>query len=200
MNLTRQNKLTKLADYRSGIGVEHPMLLRGAGIVTIAAACTSAGNALALTLVSLVLCLVMSVVYIFERGEYRQPMRSMVYLVPSAGMTCLCGLAVNAVSPATAQSLGPYLPLLAVDSLVLARVQADAPFLPPTQAMPEALGLWWLYAATALPIGILREILGQGTLFGHAFFIPGGVQGMNRPFMGFVLLGFALALKQKRQK
>lgn len=176
--------------------MEHPMMLQGAGIATIAAACTSAANALALTLVMLVMCAALSVVYMFERNEYIQPMRSLLYFLPSALLAGLCGLAVNAVSTATAQSIGLYLPLVAADSLVLARLQADAPFLPPAQALPEALRLWWLYAVMALPIGLLREIIGQGTIFGHAFLF-GGVQGMNLPFVGFIMLGFGLAIKRK---
>ena len=187
-----------MVNYESGMGQEHPMLRRGAGIVSIAAACTSAANALTLVLVMLVLCTAMSFLYIFERGEYRQPMRTMIYLVPSTMLTGLCALAVNAVSPETARSIGMYLPLLAVDSLVLARLQADAPFLPPAQALPEGLGLWWLYAAAALPIGLLREIFGQGTVFGHAFFLHGGASGMNLPFIGFIMMGFALAVKRRR--
>ena len=42
------------------------MITHGAGMVTIAAACTSAANALSLTLIMLVLCAAMSVVYMFE--------------------------------------------------------------------------------------------------------------------------------------
>jgi Na+-translocating ferredoxin:NAD+ oxidoreductase RnfE subunit len=200
MNLTRPNQLTRFTDYRSGVGMEHPMLLRGAGIVTIAAACTSAANALALTLIMLVLCLSISVVYIFERGEYRQPMRTVIYLVPSAILMCLCGLAVNAVSPTTAQSLGMYLPLAAVDSLVLARLQADAPFLPPAQAMPEALALWWLYAVVALPVGALRELFGRGTVFGWRLLLSVNAGGMHLAFAGFLLSGFALAVWQGKHK
>ena len=87
-----------------------------------------------------------------------------------------------------------YLPLLAADALVLARVQPDAPFVSPSDALPKAIRLWWLYAATALPIGLLREMLGRGTVFGHRLFFNPAVGGMNLPFAGFILLGFALAI------
>ena len=197
MNLTRQYRISRISNYESGIGVEHPMITHGAGMVTIAAACTSAANALSLTLIMLVLCAAMSVVYMFERGEYIQPMRSMIYFVPSAIIACLCGLAVNWISEETARSIGMYIPILAADSLVLARLQADAPFLPPAQALPEALGLWWLYAVLALPIGVLREIIGHGTVFGHAFFISIGAQGTNLTFAGFIMLGFGLAIRRR---
>jgi electron transport complex protein RnfE len=196
--LARPTGFSRVVSYENGMGEEHPLLQRGAGAASIAAACTSAGSALTLTLVMLVLCLAMGVVYIYERGEYRQPMRTVLYLVPSAFITGLCALAAGATVPDTLRRIGMYLPLLAVDALVLSRLQADAPFLPPTQALPEALRLWWLYAVAAMTVGALREWLGQGTIFGWHLLLPGGIGGMNLAFAGFILLGFVLAVKRRR--
>lgn len=176
--------------------VQSPMLVHGAGTVTIVAACSSAMNALSLALIMLVLCIAASVVYMFEREEYIQPMRTIVYFVPSAILTFVCGIVLNALSPQTAENLGMYLPILAADAIVLARLEEDAPFVPPTQALPEALKLWWMYAALALPIGILREILGAGSIFGHMIFLKGSVEAMTYPFVGFIMLGFGLAIVQ----
>jgi Predicted NADH:ubiquinone oxidoreductase, subunit RnfE len=175
-------------------GLRHPMMLHGAGIATIAAACTSAGNALALSLIMLALCCGMAMVYIYERGEFIRPMLGVIYLVPAAFIACAAGIVVHWTSPGTAASLGMYLPLAAADSLVLARLQPDSPFLSPSDALPSAVSLWWLYAVMALPIGLLREILGSGTIFGFGFFIRINASGMNLPFAGFIMLGFGLAI------
>lgn len=193
----KYNKSAHLSEHPEERTMRHPMLVHGAGIVTIAAACNSAMNALSLSLIMLVLCASTSVVYMFEREEYIQPMRTTVYFVPSALLTFVCGLVLNALSPQTAESLGMYLPILAADAIVLARLEEDAPFVPPTQALPEALRLWWMYAALALPIGILREILGAGSVFGHSISFAGGIEAMNYPFAGFIMLGFGLAIIQK---
>ena len=174
--------------------VTHPMLLHGAGIATIAAACTSGANALVLSAVMLALCSGMALIYVFERGEYIQPMLSVLYLVPSAFIACGCGIVLNAFSVGTAAGLGMYLPLTAADALVLARLQPDSPFVSPSDALPAAIRLWWLYAAMALPVGLLREILGKGTVFGMHLFFRLSVQGMNLPFAGFIMLGFGLAI------
>ena len=174
--------------------VIHPMLLHGAGIATIAAACTTAANALALSVIMLALCSGMALIYVFERAEYIQPMLSVLYLVPSAFIACGCGMVLNTVSVGTAASLGMYLPLTAADALVLARLQPDSPFVSPSDALPEAIRLWWLYAAMALPIGILREILGRNTVFGMHLFFRFSVKGMNLPFAGFIMLGFGIAI------
>lgn len=174
--------------------LQHPMLLHGAGIATIAAACTSAANSMALSVIMLALCSGMALIYIFERYEYIQPMLSVLYFVPAAFIACGSGIILNTFSAATSASLGMYLPLTAADALVLSRLQPDSPFLPPSDALPSAIRLWWLYAAMAVPIGLLREILGKGTVFGHRLFFNPAVSGMNLPFAGFIMLGFGLAI------
>lgn len=178
----------------------NPMLIHGAGIATVAAACSSAINAVALTLIMLVLCAAMSVVYMFEREEYIQPMRTLIYFVPAVMLTFVSGIVLNAVSPRTAESLGIYLPILAADAIVLARLEEDAPFVPSSQALPEALKLWWMYAVLALPIGALREILGKGEIFGCSISFLDGSEALTYPFAGFIMLGFGMAIVQKLNK
>lgn len=199
MNSRRYSRLLRPVGYDAAEGENHPMLLHGAGIATIAAACTSGVNALALSVIMLLLCVAMSVIYMYERGEYIQPMRSVVYFVPSALLACGCGLLLNAVAPSAAAAIGLYLPVAAADSLVLARLQADSPFVPPSESLPEAMRLWWLYALMALPIGLLREAAGNGTVFGLPFLFRLHARGTERPFMGLLLLGFGLALYRSRR-
>ncbi|MBQ1442033.1 MAG: hypothetical protein IIZ08_08985 [Clostridia bacterium] len=172
----------------------HPMLVHGAGIATIVAACTSASNALTLSLIMLALCSAMALIYIFERSEYIQPMLSVLYFAPAAIIACVFSIIAASVSVRTASDIGMYLPLTAVDALVLSRIQPDSPFVQPSESLPNAIRLWWLYATMALPTGILREILGSGTLFGFRLFFNPAVGGMKLPFAGFIMLGFGLAL------
>lgn len=177
--------------------IQHPMLIHGAGIATIAAACTSSANALALSVIMLLLCSGMAMIYIFERGEYIQPMLNTIFFVPAAFIACACGIILNAVSTGTASGIGMFLPLTAVDALVLARLQPDSPFVSPSDSLPSAVRLWWLYAVMAVPTGVVRELLGKGTFFGVRFFFNPGVGGMNLPFAGFIMLGFGLALYKR---
>ena len=187
MNSKRHSRITEK-------DLTHPMLLNGAGIATLAAACTSAANSLALSVIMLALCSGMARVYIFEKGEYIQPMLSVLYFVPAAFIVCGGSMLLNTFSMATSSGIGMYLPLLAADALVLARLQPGSPFVSPSDALPAAIRLWWLYAAMALPIGLVREVLGKGTLFGQRLFLHPAVSGMHLPFAGFIMLGFGLAI------
>ncbi len=194
MNSRRRSRTTSLTSFDRTVGVKHPMLVHGAGIATIAAACTSAGNALALSVIMLALCCAMAMVYIFERGEYIRPMLTILYFVPAAFIACGCAMLLHLISPGTASGIGMYLPLVAADALVLARLQPESPFVSPSDSLPAAVSLWWLYAVMALPTGMVREILGSGRLFGFRLFFDPGVKGMEMTFAGFILLGFGLAI------
>ena len=174
--------------------LRHPMLINGAGAATIAAACTSAANSLSLSAVMLVLCCGMAMVYIFERGEYMPPMLGVIYFVSSAFIACFCGKMLILISEVTADSIGMYLPLAAADALVLARLQPDSPFISPSDALPHALRRGWLYAVMAVPVGLLREVWGSGSLFGAHIFLPLIPGGLKLPFAGFIMLGFGLAI------
>ncbi len=196
----KYSKSPYIAEYADERASRHPMLIHGAGIATIAAVCTSASNALWLSLIMLVLCVAMGAVYLFEREEYIQPMRTIVYFVPAVIITFLCGWGLSAIAPQTAAELGAYIPLLAADSIVLARLEDDAPFVPITHALPEAIGLWWLYAVTAVPIGILRELLASGSIFGKILIKSFSIDAAAYPFMGFIMLGFGLAIVQANHK
>lgn len=197
MRYSKSPYITEYADERAS---RHPMLIHGAGIATIVAVCTSAGNALCLSLIMLVLCVAMAAVYLFERDEYIQPMRTIVYFVPSSIITFLCGWLLTRIAPHTAADLGAYIPLLAADAVVLARLEEDAPFVPLTHALPEAIGLWWLYAVTALPIGMLRELLAKGSVFGYTLIKSLSIDAAAYPFAGFIMLGFGLAVVQAMHK
>lgn len=200
MNLKRQGRNLFFDGYEASGGLKHPMIIHGCGVTTVVAACTTGLGALAVSAIMLTLCLLMGVIYIYERGEYLQPMRSMLYFVPSALTACLCGLLLNYAAPGTAGRLGMYLPLMAADSLVLAGLRPDAPFIRPSDALPEAFRLWWLYAVTAVPVGVLREILSEGRIFGLPLFFRPDIAAAKLPFAGFIMLGFGLAIYEKRHR
>lgn len=191
----KYSRTYRIAEYTEEMTPVHPMLKYAAGVVTIVAVCNTSANALALTVVMLILCVVNSFVYIFEKGEYIQPMRTVIYFIPSAVTVFWCGLFLLKFFPHTYANLGFYLPMLAADGLVLARLKHDARFVPVSQSLAEGISHWWLYAVCAMPTGMLRELLARGTVFSHKIpFIR--VSAVNLPFAGFIMLGFSLAAVQ----
>ena len=81
-----------------------------------------------------------------------------------------------------------YLPLVAVNSLMLSRAVRYAPQQTPFEAISDIITCTWGYAAVACAVGGVRELLQNGTLGGLRIHMAGV------PFFGFIVLGFAAAI------
>ncbi|HHW15383.1 MAG TPA: electron transport complex subunit RsxE [Firmicutes bacterium] len=182
-----------------GLWRENPILLAAVGLCPALAATRGARDALAMGLSTLfVLVCATVVVTLFGRqvpGRVRVPCQ-LAIVATLAGLVDAF-LAVRA--PAIRQSLGIFVPLLAVNCLVLGRVsacaQAACPALPAmAAAVGSGLGFTWALVA----LGSVREILGSGTWFGvrlfGAGFVPWGIMGL--PAGAFLTLGSLLAFGQ----
>jgi electron transport complex protein RnfE len=108
--------------------------------------------------------------------------------------------------------LGLFIALIVVNCAILGRAEAFASKSPVLDSALDgiAMGLGFTFALTV--IGLIRELLGSGTLFAQASLllgpqfaflettvIPnyGGVLLMILPPGGFLVLGFLLALKRR---
>ena len=101
--------------------------------------------------------------------------------------------------PAVYQALGIFLPLITVNCIVLGRAEA---FASKNGVLPSAfdglvMGLG--YTAALLVLAMIRELFGQGSLFGIDVFGSGysPVLMMILPSGAFIVLGCMIAVVQK---
>jgi electron transport complex protein RnfE len=100
--------------------------------------------------------------------------------------------AIMAINIELHRALGAFIALIVVNCLILGRSEAFASKHNPGRAMLDALGMGVGFTVALFFIGVLREILGSGTLFGVDMF-PDGFQTwtiMVLPSGGF----FAMAM------
>ena len=65
-----------------------------------------------------------------------------------------------------------------------------------SETVTDALALTAVFALIALPVALIREILGSGELFGISLGFKGNSVFLL-PFMGFILCGYLMALVRK---
>ncbi|MFR7951496.1 MAG: Rnf-Nqr domain containing protein, partial [Acutalibacteraceae bacterium] len=90
-------------------------------------------------------------------------------------------------------TLSGYLPLLAVNAMIVFRCETCAVHQPLRVSMMDALGASLGYAIVLLLLGFVRELLGSGSILGRSFPTLPKITGLLMPFGGFLLLGFMAA-------
>ena len=89
--------------------------------------------------------------------------------------------------------LGIYLPLLAVESAIIKRM--ESPDLEPVgEAFRRGINNTVGLCIAVLLVGFMRELLGAGTAFGHVVMTTAPLPIVQQPAGGFILLGLIAAL------
>ena len=106
---------------------------------------------------------------------------------------------VKAFAPAIDSALGIYLPLIVVNCIILGRAEMFASHNKVLPSVLDAVGMGIGFTATLTLMGIIRELIGAGTLFSvpvtSRFLTPMTV--MLLPPGGFFVFGILVALSNK---
>lgn len=170
----------------------NPLIAGAAGVTVIAGGCISLGNALLLTLLMLLLLPLVGMIAAVDRERVSSSLRPAMYCAITAVTVFLFSLLANAVSDGSFENLGIFGPLVAVDSLVLAATNEDAPYVSVREAVWSSVGCAAVFAVIAFPVAFVREMFGNGTLFGGWLGFD-GFDALKDPFAGFILCALALA-------
>ena len=88
------------------------------------------------------------------------------YITSVAGFVTIVQLLIKAYVPALNKSLGVFLPLIVVNCIILGRAEMFASKNPVLPSIVDGLGMGVGFTAALLAMGIIRELLGAGTVFG----------------------------------
>ncbi|MBE6765535.1 MAG: hypothetical protein E7546_06625 [Ruminococcaceae bacterium] len=191
----RYNEKARRADERRRVIFStlryNPLVAGAAGATCIVGSCVSLSNALVLIVLLAALLPLVALVSCSESERIKPVMRPAFYCFITALTVFLLSLLLdNVIAPGCVTALGIYAPLLAFDGLVLSRTAPDAPILTVRESMTEALTVLVCAAVIAIPVGIVRELLAEGTLFSVVY---DANSPFRRPFFGFFLCAFVLA-------
>lgn len=105
---------------------------------------------------------------------------------------------VGAISPALMDSVGVYFSLLCVSTLLFASRAMTVEEQRLEKVLLELVRLWLGLTMVLLLVGICREVLGNGTLWGKPLtWMKIRFSAVMVSGLGFILLGFIAALGQK---
>lgn len=189
--------MNPLSLLKNGIIKENPTLVLLLGLCPTLAVTSSAtdgfGMGLAATSVLIGSNVAISAIRKFIPDEIRIP----AFIVVIAGFVTVVQLLISAYAPALDKSLGIFIPLIVVNCIILARAEAFAFKNGVIDSMFDGVGMGLGFTCSLTFIGCVRELIGNGSLFGNAV-IPGSVY---QPALlailapgGFITLGIFIAL------
>ncbi len=198
-------KGTTLYEFLKGLWKENPVLVMLLGMCPTLAVSNTVVNAFAMGMAVLFVLTMSSLIISLIRDIIPSQVRIPSYIVVIATFVTMVDLFFKAQFPEISKALGPFIPLIIVNCIILARQEAFAGRRPPERsylkhvwlsvvdAVGIALGFTWVLVA----LGFVRELLGFGSVAGAhimgSWFQPWIV--MVLPPGAFITLGVFVGLK-----
>ncbi len=181
-------------EFVKGLWRENPVFIQVLGMCPALAVSNTAINALTMGLATTFVLLMSGLSVSALRRFIPREARIVCYISIIATFVTAVDYVIQAISLELHRSLGAFIALIVVNCLILGRAEAFASKNPPGRAVLDALGMGAGFTAALLTIGVVREILGSGSLFGIGLF-PDGFQTwtvMVLPSGGFLAMAMWL--------
>ena len=153
-------------EFTKGIIKENPVLRLVLGTCATLAVSTAASNAIGMGLATTFVLVCSNAVISLLRKVIPDKVRIPSYITIIAGFVTIVQMFIQAYSPDLDKALGIYLPLIVVNCIILGRAEMFANKNPLLPSILDGLGMGVGFTATLLAMGIIRELLGAGTVFG----------------------------------
>ncbi len=189
------NKI-KADEFLKGLWKENPIFVAVLGMCPALAVTNSAINALAMGFATTFVLICSSILVSLLRNVIAKQVRITAYIVIIASFVTVIDFVLAAVVPEIHKELGAFIALIVVNCLILGRQESFASKNSVGSSILDAAGMSLGFTFALLCIGIIREILGSGSLFNISLFgdkfEPWVV--MILPPGGFFTLGFLLLI------
>ena len=183
------NKFSLVTD---GLIKNNPTFVLVLGMCPTLATTTSAINGLEMGLATLFVLVLSNIAISLVAPAVPDKVRIPVYIVVIATFVTVLQLLMQAYVPSVYDTLGLFIPLIVVNCIVLGRAEAFANKNSVGASALDGLGVGLGFTLSLTVIGIVREILGSGSVFGWKF-IPGdGILAFVMAPGAFIALGYLM--------
>ena len=161
-----KKKVTLFYEVLKGLWDENPVMRQLLGLCPTLAVTNSAVNGLAMGLATTFVLLSSSTIVSIIRKIIPHQVRIASYIVIIATFVTVADRFLAAFFPDLSKALGPYVPLIVVNCLILGRQEAFASKNNLGRSVLDAIGMGIGFILTLVVLGSIREILGSGSIFG----------------------------------
>lgn len=163
-------KKSILSEISRGIFKENPTFVLFLGLCPTLGVTTSALNGMAMGLATLFVLILSNMIISIIRNIVPSKIRIPAYVIVIAGLVTVLEMIMKAYVPALYAVLGIFIPLIVVNCIILGRAESYASKNGVFYSILDGLGNGLGFTLSLTVIGIIREILGSGKLFGIEIF------------------------------
>ena len=160
----KKNNLGRV--FMNGILSENPTFRLVLGTCPTLAVTTSAINGAGMGLAATFVLLCSNIVISLLRNFIPSKVRIPAFITVICTFVTIIQLLMQAYLPSLYESLGIFIPLIVVNCIILGRAEAFASKNPVAASAVDGLGMGLGFTLALTLIGCVRELLGNGSLFG----------------------------------
>jgi electron transport complex protein RnfE len=183
-------------EFVKGLWDENPVFRQLLGLCPTLAVTNAVINGFAMGMATSFVLIFSSLVVSSIKKLIPSQVRIASYIVIIASFVTVADRFMAAFFPPISKSLGPYVPLIVVNCIILGRQEAFSSKNTVGRSLVDALGMSTGFVLALLVLSTIREILGAGTVLGYQvmgpWFKPWII--MILPPGAFITLGVILAL------
>lgn len=153
-------------DFIKGLWEQNPVFVILLGMCPTLAVTTKAVFGLSMGLAVIFVLVSSSLIVSLFRALIPQQVRIATYTIIIATFVTMADYFLRARFPIISKALGPYVPLIVVNCIILGRAEAFASKNTPLRSFFDALGMGLGFTLALVILGSIREVFSSGTLFG----------------------------------
>lgn len=159
-------------NFLKGLWKENPVFVQLLGMCPVLAVTNSVINALVMGMATAFVLLMSNLLVSTFRNLIPKQVRIATYILIIATFVTVADYTIQAVSIEVHKSLGAFISLIVVNCIILGRAEAFASKNTVGKSVLDALGMGFGFTFAVLCLGVVREVLGNGTFAGISVLGP----------------------------
>ena len=200
--------MNKLQLVLKGLVKENPTFVLVLGMCPTLGTTTSAENGFGMGVATMAVLVMSNLVISLVKNFIPDKVRIPSFIVIIASFVTIIEMLMKAYVPSLYASLGLFIPLIVVNCIILGRAEAFASKNSAFDSVLDGVGIGLGFTLSLTLIGMVREFLGNGAVFGHSLGLSyvDAASGSEMSYMpllfilapgAFLVLGYMMALFNK---
>ena len=157
-------------EFIKGVWKQNPIFVQVLGMCPVLAVSNSAKNALAMGLATAFVLVMSNIVISSIRHLVPKQVRIVTFILVIATFVTVVDYCIQAISLDLHKALGAFISLIVVNCVILGRAEAFASKNGVGRSALDGMGMGIGFCLALLCLGSVRELLGNGSLFGMDIF------------------------------